>query len=170
MSEDKKYKEKEEQEAEERALDRKSSAQEKYNIKGWLMSVLRRASFRWGPRAECLRNARKERGKYECAMCKQLFSLSKKEIKADHIEPVIPLVGGYPFRPNGRPDWNVIIDRMMVDLSGWQALCNTCHDAKTMQEDTIRAHFNQERKKLAREKLKKEKEDARKTKATPTKT
>jgi hypothetical protein len=36
------------------------------------------------------------------------------------------------------------IDRLFCDVDGFQVLCNSCHDAKTMMEDTLRAKFNKE--------------------------
>lgn len=150
--------ENEQQELDEKALDRKSSAQEKHNLKSWLTSVLRRASFRWGPRSQCLRNGRVARGLYECTNCKGHFSVSKKEIKVDHIIPVVSITTGFQFRPNGLPDWNEFIDRLFCPVEGLQLLCNTCHDSKTQIEDTMRAEFNQKRKTKEKEILK----DARK--------
>ena len=141
----------------EKELDRKSSAQEKHNLKGWLTSVLRRASFRWGPRSQCLRDGRVARGQYECATCKGHFSVSKKEIKVDHIIPVVSITEGFQFRSNNKPDWNEFIDRLFCDVTGLQLLCNTCHDYKTQMEDTMRAAFNKKRKDELKEKLKQEK-------------
>ncbi len=141
-------------EQEEKELERKSSAQEKHNLKGWLTSVLRRASFRWGPRSEAMRRARIERGLYKCAMCKDNFK--NKEIIIDHIDPVVS-IEGFKFLEDGKtPDWNVFITRLFCDVDGFQILCKTCSDAKTSIEDTLRAQKNQARKLLAKEKLKNE--------------
>lgn len=146
-----------------RLLEKQSSSQAKYSLKGWLTSVLRRASFRWGPRSTALKLARVERGLYLCNMCKGHFK--QKDIKLDHIIPVVSIKDGFKFRDNGLPDWNDFIDRLFCDVEGFQVLCNSCHDAKTMMEDSLRAQFNKNRKLKEKE----EKQNARKAKRTNSK-
>lgn len=130
-------------------------AQAKYNLKGWLTSVLRRASFRWGPRSSALKLARVDRGLYKCATCSGQFR--NKDIVLDHVIPVVSIKDGFKFRPNGAPDWNDFIDRLFCDVNGFQVLCNVCHDNKTKIEDTLRAQYNAERKAVIKEQKKQEK-------------
>lgn len=60
-----------------------------------------------------------------CSKCKTI--VGRKEIKMDHIHPVI--------RPEiGFESWDIYISRMFPDESGWQALCDICHKEKTKLE------------------------------------
>lgn len=141
---------------EEKYLEKMSSAQEKYNLKGWLTSVLRRASYRWGPRSQSMRAARIERGLYRCNICKEAFK--SKEVILDHIIPVVDIKKGFPYRSNGLPDWGEFIDRLFCDIDGFQVVCSVCHDAKTMIEDKMRAEFNAQKKAIEKQRKKAEKE------------
>jgi hypothetical protein len=53
------------------------------NLKSFIINSLRRATYRWPPRGEALKWARKEKGSYVCAHCNELFK--NKEICLDHI-------------------------------------------------------------------------------------
>ena len=108
----------------------------------WVKGKLRQMSLRWPPRSEALKRARKERGKYQCGMCLELFG--SHSVHLDHINPVVDLQTGFV-------DWNTFIDRLFPDVEGWQVLCETCHGAKTSMEDDLRTHFSQ-KKKLAKAK------------------
>lgn len=107
------------------------------NLKKFIIPILRRATYRWKPRQEAYTKARKERGKYECANCHNLYG--PKEIDMDHVHPVVPLKEGFT-------DLNAYIDRLLPEVDGWQVLCKTCHMAKTTEEDHMRAFYNHERK------------------------
>lgn len=98
-------------------------------IKEHVFQALRRSSYKWAPRAEVLRAARVERGKYRCAVCGEIYQ--KKEIYLDHVKPVIDPGDG--FR-----GWNTLIDRMFPEHAGWQVLCKTDHDTKTDIENECR--------------------------------
>ncbi len=135
------------------------SSGKKLTRKTWIMSTLRRASYRWPEINEAEKAARVERGKYKCAMCEGLFR--HKEYAKDHIEPIVPY-DGFPIHPTtGGPDWTIIIDRMMCDRENIQILCHSCHDIKTATEDAMRANYNADEKakekKLAKEEKKKQK-------------
>lgn len=104
----------------------------------FIKSALRGA--RWGPRYECIKQAKVGYGLYKCAECGDIGPPTLppeegkknrvKNIAADHIEPVVD--------PNvGFVDWNTFIDRLFVELQGWQALCHKCHTIKTREENTI---------------------------------
>jgi 5-methylcytosine-specific restriction endonuclease McrA len=127
--------------------------EKKMNRKTWIMSTLRRASYRWPPINEAEKLARKERGRYECAYCHELFKSG--EYAKDHIEPIVPY-SGFPIHPvTGGPDWTIIIDRLLCDVEDIQILCHSCHDQKTAIEDTMRATYNAQKKEMEKQ-LKKE--------------
>lgn len=117
----------------------------------FIKSKLRQMSLRWKPRGEALKAARKERGRYECGMCKSLVKVD--QIQLDHIHPVIPLTGPV-LNEDGTLDLNSWCRRLFVDVSGWMALCKPCHEAKTASEDKMRSFHSEKRK----QKLKKKKD------------
>lgn len=103
----------------------------------FITSALRGASKRWGPAQQCLTNARTRRGMYLCAGCGEEVPATIKEghkrvknIHADHIEPVVDPTKGFE-------DWQVYIDRMFVEVDGYQALCQKCHSEKTNEERAL---------------------------------
>lgn len=108
------------------------------NLKKFLIPVLRRATYRWPARSDALKDSRKERNSYECAMCKDRFK--NNEVVLDHIVPVVDPKRGFD-------NWDDYINRMFPEKEGFQVLCNDCHDIKTDLEDEMRKHFNKERKK-----------------------
>ncbi len=99
--------------------------------------ALRRASLMWAPINQCRTNARKERGKYECAMCKELFG--PKEVQIDHIESVIDIVKGWE-------SWDVYIERLFCDIENLACLCKQCHSVKTAAEVHMRKFSRAKRK------------------------
>lgn len=108
------------------------------NLKKFLVPVLRRATYRWSARSEALKESRKDRNSYECAMCKERFK--NNQVVLDHILPVVDPKHGFTT-------WDDYINRMFPEKEGFQVLCNTCHDIKTELEDEMRKHFTNERKK-----------------------
>lgn len=99
------------------------------------MSALRKASRFWAPARACLTKARQHRGVYKCQLCQK--EVGAKEIKIDHIDPVIPIEG---FK-----DWNEVVDRLFCEESGYQAICKPCHDAKTIAENELRRFCKKEK-------------------------
>jgi hypothetical protein len=104
--------------------------------------ALRRASLMWPYINQCRVNARRERGKYECAMCKELFG--PKEVQIDHIDPVIDIIKGFTT-------WDDYINRLFCDLEGLACLCKTCHESKTQAEVHMRKYARAKRKEEATE-------------------
>lgn len=86
-------------------------------------------SYRWPPRYTTMNKARVERGKYRCALCSTI--VGRKDIKLDHIHPVVDPTTGFI-------DWNTYIARMFVEEAGYQAICDSCHDAKTAGERALK--------------------------------
>jgi len=118
-----------------------------FRLRSWLINALRN-SFRRYPPFYRVKNITKEeyyvpsksgkqmrRVRFTCSQCKEKFS--NKDIRVDHIEPVVPETG-FPTLPDGSDDYNTYIRRMFVSDSGLQVLCTTCHDAKTKDENKTR--------------------------------
>lgn len=109
-------------------------------FKSFIISQLRAATQRWGPKATCIKNARVRRGVYLCEGCNLEGPATlppaegnKRRIKnivADHIDPIVdPAIGFTSY-----DDW---IERCFVELEGYQALCHKCHTVKTAEEREI---------------------------------
>lgn len=109
-------------------------------FKSFIVSQLRAATQRWGPKQSCIKNARVRRGVYLCQGCGKEGPATlpppegnKRRIKnivADHINPIVdPAVGFTTY-----DDW---ITRCFVELDGYQALCHKCHTTKTADEREI---------------------------------
>jgi hypothetical protein len=103
---------------------------------------------------------------HKCSDCQGLFpdkkipvinkkgeTVHKKAFAVDHTEPVVNPSTGKKKRENGKTDWNEYIERMMVGVEFYDPavntfentllgklsiLCHTCHDKKTLAENTIR--------------------------------
>lgn len=108
-------------------------------LRRFLIPKLRSASYRWTYRSQAIKDARKSRGIYECALCK--CDMKNGEYKVDHIEPVVPLQGWDGL------DWTTYIHRMFVKTEGFQVICTMCHDIKSDTEVQIRK-MHRERKKV----------------------
>lgn len=104
-------------------------ANRKVDLKSFIIGALRRATYRWPPRSNVFKAARRARGKYECVKCEEI--VGRKEIKMDHVLPVVDPAVGFV-------DWNTYIPRMYPLEDGFQPLCKTCHDAKTLVENAGR--------------------------------
>lgn len=110
-----------------------------FNLKSYIIATLRRATYRFPARYNVMNKARISRGKYQCNICKNI--LSRKEIRMDHIEPVVnPLIGF--------TTWDDYITRMFVPESGWQALCLKCDKEKQTIERAIRKETKKELDKI----------------------
>lgn len=103
----------------------------------FVRSNLRMASRKWPPIAQCLKNARVERGFYLCATCKEIVPATikvegkrVKNIHVDHIEPVVDPAVGFV-------DWNTYIERLYTEPENLQAICDKCHTIKTNNEKAI---------------------------------
>ena len=103
----------------------------------FVKGLIRAGLQKWGPKIQCIKNARTRRGFYKCEGCLEEVPATKKgvfkrtkNIIADHIEPIIdPIVG--------RRDWDTVIKRAFVEIEGFQALCHECHATKTAEERDI---------------------------------
>jgi 5-methylcytosine-specific restriction endonuclease McrA len=109
----------------------------KYNSDTFAKGAMRRASLMWPPISECRKLARRERGKYECAMCKELFSA--KEVQIDHRQPVVDIIKGWE-------SWDVFIARLFCDVDNLDCLCVNCHKSKSAMEVEMRKYARAKRK------------------------
>jgi 5-methylcytosine-specific restriction endonuclease McrA len=111
-------------------------------LKNFIISLLRRGTYIYGPRQEAKLKARvpaekhpeildlgKTKYLYKCANCGKLGK--DKEIVMDHIYPVVDLT-------LKEWDWNSYINRMFCGVDDFQALCKICHDIKTKEENSER--------------------------------
>lgn len=101
----------------------------KARFKSFITSALRRASSRWAPKYTCKKNARTARNTYKCSLCNK--SVGNKDIKIDHIYPVVDPTKGFE-------SWDKFIERLFVELDGYQAICITCHKIKSKEENLQR--------------------------------
>jgi 5-methylcytosine-specific restriction endonuclease McrA len=108
-------------------------------FKSFIISLLRRGTYRWKPRNECLKAAKVAYGKYQCNICKQIFR--KKDITLDHIEPVVPVTGFTTF--------DDYIIRMYPQKEGFQVICKVEHSIKTKRENLERKE-NRKKKKASK--------------------
>ena len=111
----------------------------KARFKSFIISALRKASSRWGPKNEVLKLARTGRNQYTCAECGE-GKLGRKDVAVDHIDPIVdPAVGFVSF-----DEW---VERCFVEADAYQVLCKPCHSLKTDVEKEI-ASFRRKREKL----------------------
>lgn len=106
-------------------------------FKSFIVGNLRRATVKWKPISDCLKEARTRRGFYRCACCKEEVPASIKDgrkrvknIHVDHIEPAVDPAKGFTT-------WDDFINRLFCESDNLQALCKACHDVKSQEEKEI---------------------------------
>lgn len=63
----------------------------------------------------------------------------KKDMHADHKEPVIPLNGKWGTTTEWLGyNWNELLPRLWCEASGYQAICKNAHNQKTQEERKLR--------------------------------
>jgi len=113
----------------------------------FIMSALRKAHSKWGPKNRAKTKARVRRGFYLCAGCGEVVPASIKGVyktgpkagkprkldnaAVDHINPVIDPAEGFV-------SYDRVIERMFVEDDGYQILCRNCHSSKTAEERVVR--------------------------------
>lgn len=107
--------------------------------RSYIVSSLRTASLRWGPRIDRLKSAAcgkalnpatgRLRTIYRCEDCRGEFA--RDEVKIDHIEPAVDPDKGWQ-------SWDEYITRMFPEVEGFQILCEICHKEKTKKENEQR--------------------------------
>lgn len=87
------------------------------------------------------------RNRYECAKCKAI--VPNKAVSIDHVAPCVDPETGFV-------DFNTYISRLFCDASNLQALCKSCHAAKSATEcarrKEVKAANKQKEKKPRRRK------------------
>lgn len=104
---------------------------EKYRKK-FVISALRRATYKWPWRSIAIKAARVGRGVYLCAACGE--KVQAKDKKLDHKDPVVDPKKGFE-------GWDRYIRRLLTGNGGWQVLCKSCHDEKTAKEREERKKY-----------------------------
>lgn len=106
-------------------------------FRSFIKGNLRRATQKWAPIHECVKNAKEGRNEYRCACCGELVPSTVKvdgkrvkNIHVDHINPVIDPAVGFTT-------WDEVIENLFSELDNLQLLCTACHDIKTNQEKQI---------------------------------
>jgi 5-methylcytosine-specific restriction endonuclease McrA len=111
------------------------------------MSALRGA--RWQPKFKVIDRAFIEKGinpetgkpckLHKCEECKELFP--KGKMKADHVNPVIPIDNDWASNPDSFLDynWNEVMRRLWIEEgNSWNVICDTCHLVKSNEERKMR--------------------------------
>lgn len=106
-------------------------------FKSFLISLLRRGTFRWKPRIEAKLEGRKQiqvgnklLWHYTCATCGPEVWYRDKDIYMDHIVPVVSDIGFETL--------DIYAIRMFPPKEGWQRLCEIHHKEKTTEENLKR--------------------------------
>lgn len=129
--------------------------------KGKVISTLRKLTFTHKARSNVKNRYKVAPATFVCSQCgkpvyegksEDKFNLLQEEfpniemgkIHMDHIDPVIPIEGFY----EKEWDWDIYINRLLCDESGWQTLCAECHDIKTQDENEQRKTYRSNKKKV----------------------
>ena len=98
--------------------------------KNFVISQLRRASFRWEGRWKSEKRSKlKARGEYFCEECGLVCK--KKDTQMDHTIPVVDPIMGFT-------NFDDYIDRLFCSEEGFKRLCKPCHEEKTEKENIVR--------------------------------
>lgn len=107
---------------------KKIKVKKEWRYDGYIKSHLRKI-WRWSPqRRRCLQSK-------ACLLCGN----KKEKLFADHESPVVDPHKGFE-------DWNVYIQRLFNGRL--QAICGTCHKAKSKEENSQRRASRKARKEL----------------------
>lgn len=112
-------------------------AKKKFDKKSFVIASLRKASYRWPARSEALNKSKTAPNTYTCNMCKDSFG--RKDVRLDHIDPIVDPTTGFI-------GWDSYVERLFCEVDGFQVLCDTCHDSKTMTERELRKQYRKLRK------------------------
>ncbi len=124
--------------------------------KNFALSSLRRASLRWRPRNLAKNKGRKQfevttttkKGQvsnrmiwfYQCVKCPSDKWYRDKDIELDHIIPCVSDSEGWI-------SFDIFIDRLYCEESGFQLLCKPHHLEKSLAEGQVRTKSRRSRKK-----------------------
>jgi len=98
-------------------------------FRSFITSALRGAHGRWNPKSVCKREGWVRRGFYRCDGCGEVGPATLPPLEGrkrrrnnscvDHINPVVDPEVGFT-------DWNEYIERMFIEVEGYQLLCWEC--------------------------------------------
>ena len=117
-------------------------------LKARIIGALRKLTYSYKPRTEALNQQKVYAATFKCQCCSAIIYTGAKKlldkeltdayphvkigkVSVDHIVPVVDPERGFE-------NWEVYITRMFPEASGWQVLCDPCHDKKTKTESEIR--------------------------------
>lgn len=119
----------------------------------FVKSQLRAASRKWKPINEVFKEARRERGIYECNKCHQWVplkvSLNGKKINnvfVDHVNPIVDPEQGFV-------SWDEFINGLFCERENLQVLCGQCHDEKSLEERKIATERRRQEKEAINEQV-----------------
>jgi 5-methylcytosine-specific restriction endonuclease McrA len=137
--------------------------------KARIINAARKLSRWHKPRLAAKKKAQVDKALFLCSSCGTLCYEGKSQIRffeykekyrkyrlvmeaphMDHIVPVVDPEAGFPYLPDGWPDFNTYFRRMFSDENNFIALCQSCHKTKTIAENQIR---KQNRKKINKKSL-----------------
>lgn len=107
--------------------------------RSFIVGVLRAGARRWPPKIATMNLAKTEKkinpktGRlaqhFTCNVCQGEFT--SKDMQVDHILPVVEPGVGFV-------SWDTYIERLFCEQDNLQAICTTCHDAKTKAERPVK--------------------------------
>lgn len=114
---------------------------------GFIKSLLRKGTQRWGPKNEVVKEARVDKGVYHCKGCDTNVPVTVKvngkrirNVFVDHIDPIIDPEVGFV-------SWDEYIEQMFCEKDNLQMLCLECHSKKTAEERKISTERAKQQKK-----------------------
>jgi 5-methylcytosine-specific restriction endonuclease McrA len=98
-------------------------------LKNYVVSQLRKASYRTPMYGEAKRAARVAYGRYRCAACQGTFGPT--EVQVDHRDPVIDPITGWQ-------SYDQFVVRLFCPAANLSVLCRPCHQLKSNGENATR--------------------------------
>lgn len=102
---------------------------EQFNPVEFSKKILRRWWKKTPMASIAKQKSKRSRGRFECARCKELFSINNMQL--DHRIPVVDIERGFETL-------EIFVDRLFCDDSNLDMLCKPCHYEKTSLENEIR--------------------------------
>lgn len=99
------------------------------NKKAFAISALRRSTYKWPPSWVCDKKSHIGYNQWRCNICNGVYK--KKETQKDHIHPIVQPQKGWE-------GFDVYIERLYAEESGWQRICKNCHKLKSGKENVVR--------------------------------